>query len=136
MTPVITAAFKSWADVSPLKFAKAGKGMKGDITIGFFPRYHDDGNPFGAQDFAHAYLPEDGRLHYNANWGWTFDPTKKGEKRKVDVQSIGVHEIGHTLGLDHSADKSAVMYPYFAPGMKKRDLTDDDKKGIKALYPE
>ncbi|GMI98188.1 hypothetical protein like AT4G16640 [Hibiscus trionum] len=134
MTPALTAAFKSWADVSPLKFANAGKGKKGDITIGFFPRDHGDGYPFKAEEFAHAFPPKDGRLHYNAKWDWTFDPTKKGENNKIDVQSVGVHEIGHTLGLSHSSDTSAVMYPYYNPGSIKRDLTDDDKKGIKALY--
>ncbi|KAK8587778.1 hypothetical protein V6N13_086752 [Hibiscus sabdariffa] len=136
LSPVLTAAFKSWADVSQLKFAKASKGTRSDIRIGFFPKDHGDGNPFKDGEFAHAYYPQVGWFHFNSKWKWTFDPSGKDGKNKVDVQSISVHEIGHLIGLNHSDLKSAVMYAYFAPGITKRDLTQDDKDGIQALYPK
>ncbi|KAE8697461.1 hypothetical protein F3Y22_tig00110621pilonHSYRG00306 [Hibiscus syriacus] len=132
LSPIFAEAWKSWADVSPFSFREVKNNVRHEIDIGFFPNNHGDGNPFG-RAFAHAYYPTDGRVHFNENWNWTSNPTK--EKSKVDVQSIAVHEFGHALGLDHSSEKAAVMYAFFNPGIMKRDLTDDDKKGIKALYP-
>ncbi|GMI98181.1 hypothetical protein like AT4G16640 [Hibiscus trionum] len=134
LSPVLTKAFTSWAKVSPFKFTMGR--FKTDIVIGFLKKDHADGFPFKDKEFAHAFPPPDGRLHFYAKWNWTFDPTGKGGKtNKVDVQSIAVHEIGHLLGLDHSNRTSAVMYAFYKPGTIKRDLTDEDKKRIKALYP-
>ncbi len=52
-----------------------------------------------------------------------------------DLRSVLTHEIGHALGLDHSADESAVMYGATAAGNIFRDLSADDEEGICSLYP-
>ena len=44
-----------------------------------------------------------------------------------------LHEIGHALGLAHSTDPLAVMYPTLGFANQKLDATD--VAGIKALYP-
>ena len=51
-----------------------------------------------------------------------------------DLQTVLTHEIGHFLGLDHSAVVKAMMFPY-APPME-RTLGWDDVAGISALYPK
>lgn len=54
-----------------------------------------------------------------------------------DVQSVGTHEIGHLLGLDHSGIAHAIMYPFGdteATG-QQRTLAIDDTAGIAFLYP-
>jgi hypothetical protein len=51
-----------------------------------------------------------------------------------DLQTIATHEIGHFLGLDHSAVVKAVMFPYAPP--KETALSYDDVAAISALYPK
>jgi matrixin len=51
-----------------------------------------------------------------------------------DLQTVLTHEIGHFLGLDHSAVVKAMMFPY-APPME-RTLGSDDVAAISMLYPK
>jgi len=53
-----------------------------------------------------------------------------------DIQSVGTHEFGHFLCLDHSPYAAAVMYYAIANGQMKRELHSDDIDGIFAIYPE
>lgn len=64
-----------------------------------------------------------------------------------DLESLLTHEIGHWFGFDHSAVWRAMMFPYApAPGqylgtrptaqIPDGPLADDDRTGIRALYPD
>lgn len=64
-----------------------------------------------------------------------------------DLESLLTHEIGHWLGLDHSAVWRAIMFPFAPPpGQFLGDrptaqapdgpLSDDDRTGVRALYPD
>lgn len=53
-----------------------------------------------------------------------------------DLLSIATHEAGHFLGLAHTTDPQATMYPSYMPGETSiRTLAQDDVKGICAVYP-
>ncbi|HXN34368.1 MAG TPA: matrixin family metalloprotease [Polyangiaceae bacterium] len=53
-----------------------------------------------------------------------------------DLASIITHEMGHFLGLAHSADRSATMYAqYVAGSTSMRSLTGDDSAGVCSIYP-
>lgn len=55
---------------------------------------------------------------------------------EYDLQAILTHEVGHFLGIAHSLDPFAVMYPAYAPGsMSQRELHPDDVEAICAVYP-
>jgi hypothetical protein len=62
--------------------------------------------------------------------GWSVT----GLTSRFDLQSVGLHEEGHFLGLGHSADPSAIMYHSIGLGILKRTLAADDINGIQALY--
>jgi hypothetical protein len=48
---------------------------------------------------------------------------------------VALHEIGHALGLDHSTNAGAVMFPT-AQGVANQDLSASDIAGIEALYTD
>lgn len=43
------------------------------------------------------------------------------------------HEMGHNLGLGHSNDRGAIMYPS-GMGQDENKLSYDDRMGITSLY--
>ena len=60
-----------------------------------------------------------------------------GRSDGFDIQAIATHEIGHFLGLDHTAIVSATMNPTGARGtVFPRALKSDDILGAATLYPE
>lgn len=52
-----------------------------------------------------------------------------------NLQQVVAHEIGHVLGLDHSAVLSSVMYPYVGRGGAAA-LDSDDRVAISSIYPK
>ena len=64
-----------------------------------------------------------------------------------DLESLLTHELGHVLGLDHSAVWRAMMFPFApSPGTFLGDrpsaalfdapLADDDRTGLRGIYPD
>ncbi|KAE8124669.1 hypothetical protein FH972_019534 [Carpinus fangiana] len=128
----IVQAFRAWDSRTHFAFSQAPRsGSRSDIIVGFFRRDHGDGQPFDGAGgtLAHAFPPTDGRLHYDADERWVVGAVKGA----FDLQTVGMHEIGHNLGLGHSSVREAIMFPYTAPGATK-GLHPDDIEGIRVLY--
>jgi hypothetical protein len=64
-----------------------------------------------------------------------------------DLESVLTHELGHFFGFEHSGVWSAAMFPfvpspgtYFSPRpttqMPDAPLSDDDRTGLRVLYPD
>ena len=64
-----------------------------------------------------------------------------------DLESLLTHELGHWMGLDHSAVIRAMMFPFAPPpgqflgerpdaSVPDGPLADDDRTGIRAEYPD
>ena len=63
----------------------------------------------------------------NTSFNWFVNGTD------YDVETVFLHEEGHALGLGHSNDITAVMYPSYQ--VMARSLQDDDKNGVTYKYP-
>jgi hypothetical protein len=70
-----------------------------------------------------------------------------GNPPAFDLESVLIHELGHTLGFSHSGVWRAMMYPFApVPGSFTGDrptpiapdapLSDDDRTGLRVLYPD
>ncbi|XP_021287193.1 LOW QUALITY PROTEIN: metalloendoproteinase 1-like [Herrania umbratica] len=130
MAPV-AQAFSTWAWVTKFQFSLVQDYKNADLKISFQRRNHGDGVSFDGPGgvLAHAFAPTDGRLHFDGDENWTVG-AKPGA---FDIGTVGLHEIGHLLGLKHSTVKQAIMFPFIEPGQIK-GLNDDDIKGIHSLY--
>lgn len=129
-------AFGRWSAVIPVNFTETGNYSSADIKIGWYRGDHGDGEAFDGVlgVLAHAFSPENGRLHMDAAERWAVDLGRERSKVAVDLESVATHEIGHVLGLAHSSVKEAIMYPSLSPRTKKVELRMDDVVGIQALY--
>lgn len=55
----------------------------------------------------------------------------------TDIQNTSTHELGHVLGLAHSANASSTMYARANPGeLTKRVLDADSKSFVCQVYPK
>ena len=131
---LIRRAFALWSNQTALTFAEVTSSADADILVAWARGDHGDGDPFdGPGDIlAHASFPnpydnEAVILHFDDDERWL-----DSETRDVDLLTVAAHEIGHTLGLAHSNDPDALMYPsYSGP---RRFLGADDVAGVQALY--
>ncbi|XP_039600459.1 collagenase 3-like [Polypterus senegalus] len=129
----IEKAFAVWTKMTPLKITKIYSGTA-DIMISFVTGVHGDNSPFdGPGGFlAHAFAPSDGiggDTHFDEEE--TFTSGSAG----YNLFLVAAHEFGHALGLGHSNDPGALMYPiynYVNPGTFS--LSQDDIQGIQSLY--
>lgn len=129
----ITEAFKVWSDVTSLTFTEV-VNSDADILIQFAVEYHHDGYPFDGKGsvLAHAFFPGDDRggdTHFDDDETWTLNSTEG-----VDLFMVAAHEFGHALGLAHSSNTEALMYPWYQEYQPGYKLPYDDVAGIQSLY--
>jgi hypothetical protein len=133
-------AAQVWAQQTNLNFALVGDDgapigsgpyMQGDLSR---PDIRIGGYAFGNGRLAQAYATPPannfsiaGDIQFNTAQPWVI-----GTAGGYDLFTVAMHEIGHAIGLAHSADYFSALYPtYVGP---RAGLGADDINGIRALY--
>jgi Matrixin len=130
---IVSRAFASWAALpeADIRFESAGVVAQAGKVEGISVSVVDDllrGQ--GAMALtAYMYDNQTGRM---VDADIRIDPSLFDGK--VNAQVALQHEVGHTLGLDHSASLSAVMYPYVSD-QTPVELDLDDRIAISTIYP-
>lgn len=156
---VVTRAFATWQAVPTaavrsefLGVTTAPPGLQDQRTIIGFQDRPDLDRVLGATSFlidgaTGAILEAD--IFFNTRFDWS--AAGGGEPGRIDLESVALHEIGHLLGLGHSAlgetemiaggrrvvASGAVMFPIAlsAGAIADRQLQPDDAAGISDVYP-
>lgn len=102
----VARAATVWAAASDFRLHEVPCADRVDLRIRFHRGDHGDG-PFTEEILAHASFPP-AYIHFNTVHAWADHPATEVA---TDLESVAVHELGHTLGIGHVEDPEAVMYP-------------------------
>jgi hypothetical protein len=154
-------AFQTWQDVPTATFsgtfvgftAASARDDDGMTTLGFLPRPDQDRVLAATRILTNETTGEivEADIFFNSTFPWSVSPS--GETGRFDVESIALHEVGHLLGLGHSAigetelqpggrrrviASAAVMFPiaFTAGNIEERTLHADDIAGASDIYPD
>jgi hypothetical protein len=137
----IRRAMTTWTNAGVgLTFTEVQASQGPEVFIEFRPAKDPDLNMVGGI-LAHADFPPEYSvvvqslplpLHYDdEEHKWVDGAVAEG----FDIETIGLHEFGHILGLGHTNVQGAVMFPTVSPNFLNRTLSTDDQYGIRNLYP-
>jgi hypothetical protein len=127
-----TAALNVWASVAAVSFTETARaGLPSSIDVNFT----DTG--FGPGDLALAFFPigsdaSAGDVSFNDAFSWEVGDHQGSAA--FDLMLVAVHEFGHSLGLAHTSEPGAVMYPFVGTNDVFTGLHPDDVAGIRSLY--
>ena len=127
----VRQAFADWEAVSALQFTEITDGSDADIEL-FFDPIDGTGAVLGTAWTSFTVTGSPGTLEMITNAEIEFDPVEMASVDYEYFYLVALHEIGHTLGLDHVDDPTQVLYDFY-PG----DYTGPgagDVAGLQELY--
>ncbi|KAL6404090.1 carbohydrate-binding protein [Ilyonectria robusta] len=134
-------AMKTWQNAGVgLSFTEVASNQNPDVFIEFRrandPDYSMVGGVLAHADFPPGYSVVVTQLPLPTHFDDEEHKWVDGAVANAfDVETVGLHELGHILGLAHTNVPGAVMYPSVTPNFTNRALAADDLNGIRNLYP-
>ena len=117
--------FDGWVEAGiPMRFTFVRDSASADVHVRFLPKF-----PTGIS----------GKTMWTRTGDWwlvsadivlSLTHPSGGPVTPVQMRAIALHEVGHLLGLDHTADLTNIM----SPRVRVRDLSDADRATIRLLY--
>ncbi|KAA3605226.1 MAG: hypothetical protein DWQ01_21635 [Planctomycetota bacterium] len=87
------------------------------------------GSSGGVLAYTETPISDGWRIRYYEVWTWHDGPNTV--TNGIDMQGVACHELGHALGLGHSNDIGATMYPSITgTGVGQRSINADDQAGL------
>lgn len=130
-------AMNKWSSKTNIEFEESND-KDADIIIQFVTWRHGDPYRFDGAGgvLAHAYYPLtntglSGDVHFDDAEKFTVGENNRNGK---DLMWVATHELGHSLGLDHTPVEGAIMFPWYTGYKPNIDLSYDDLVGIQSLY--
>jgi hypothetical protein len=134
VTTQIQRALAEWSKAARISFTLTDRTNSArNLNFLFASGGHGDPYPFDGSGkvLAHTFFPiptnldpTAGDLHFDGDENWQIGAD-------IDLFSVVLHELGHSLGLGHADTPGAVMYPYYQRATK---LADADIAAIQTLY--
>jgi hypothetical protein len=118
-------AFDQWAGLGiPVKFTFVRDSIDADVHVSWIDHFDSpiSGKTIWARDSRWWIVSANITLALHHNAGELLDAKA--------VHAIALHEVGHLLGLDHTADTTNIM----TARVRVRDLSEADRATMKLLY--
>ena len=118
-------AFDEWANLGiPVKFTFVRDSSDADVHVSWIDHFESpiSGKTVWARDTKWWIVSANITLALHHNAGELLDPKA--------IHAIALHEVGHLLGLDHTADTTNIM----TARVRVRDLSEADRATMKLLY--
>jgi hypothetical protein len=121
----VVSAFAAWGRTGlPLQFRLVDDSARADVRVSWVDRFAQpiSGRTVWSRDDRWWMIDANITLALHHNDGAPLDADQ--------VRAIALHEVGHLIGLDHTADPANVM----APRVRVRELSAADAATARLLY--
>jgi hypothetical protein len=118
-------AFEQWERTGiPVRFAFVPDSARADVHVTWLDHFAEpiSGKTLWARDDRWWIVDGDISIAVHHNGGQALDASA--------VRAIALHEVGHLLGLNHTADTTSIM----TPKIRVRDLSAADRATVRLLY--
>lgn len=121
----VREAFDEWSALGiPVRFEFVPDSGDADVHVSWIDHFDTpiSGKTLWARDHNWWIVNANITLALHHNGGEALDERA--------IRAIALHEVGHLLGLDHTADTTDIM----TPRVRVRDLSDADRATMRLLY--